>query len=216
MVERCGISADQLETLNLLHEPIPPTRDVTACAVIIGGAGTHSAVDDHPFTEPLTVLINELVERGTPLWGTCWGHQMMARALGGELLHDPDRGEVGTHEVTLLDAGQSDPLFDGVPLTFLTQMGHHDHVTALPAGAIEMARTPLSANQVFRLPDRPVYGTQFHTELDARRLTERLTIYKGIYTPGEGHLERTIDAIEPTPHADTLMKRFFDLFVWTT
>ena len=120
--------------------PVPSMDRVDAAsAVMIGGAGTLSVTQTHPFDGALTDLVRTLCDRGRPLFGACWGHQFIARALGGTVVTDHDRREVGTHPVELTPAGRSDPLFDSMPPRFDAHMGHHDHVSKLPSGAIGLA-----------------------------------------------------------------------------
>ena len=53
-------------------------RDVeSAHAVLIGGAGAYSAVHTHPFTEPLSEVVQRLIEEDRPIFGSCWGHQFL-------------------------------------------------------------------------------------------------------------------------------------------
>ena len=68
-----------------------------------------------------------------PAFASCWGFQALARALGGEVVTDLVRAEVGTFEIQLTAAGRSDPLFGPLGERFLAQLGHQDVVTRLPA-----------------------------------------------------------------------------------
>ena len=44
-----------------------------------------------------------------PTFASCWGFQAMARALGGKVVKDLDRAEIGTHSLYLTEAGLADP-----------------------------------------------------------------------------------------------------------
>jgi GMP synthase (glutamine-hydrolysing) len=214
ILERSGLREDQLVTHNLTEDDNPKVSAIDEVdGVLIGGAGVFSVTKDYAFTEPLADIVRSINDRAMPLLGICWGHQFIARALGGRVETDEDRAEVGTHEITLTTAGQQDPLFADLPTRFMTHMGHHDHVTQLPGGALELATSPRSPNQVLRLMGKPIYGLQFHIELNAARLVERLAIYQNIYMPEDGALSALQDNPEPTPEAESVLRRFIKLYI---
>ena len=101
----------------------------------------------------------------------------MARALGGEVVTDTSRAELGTVTLRVTTAGRQDPLFAMLGEEFSAQMGHQDVVVRLPDRAILLASTDRVANQAFRFPDKPIYCTQFHPELDRAALIERVEAY---------------------------------------
>jgi len=208
--EVTGLRADQLDAVNVVVDPrIERGRFDRADAVIIGGAAIHSATDDDDFTGPLIDDIRRLPAEGKPLFGSCWGHQFIARALGGEVITDEARGEVGAHTVHATDAARDDPIFSHCPDSYTVLMGHHDRVSRLPDGAVELAYSDVCRNQAFRVDGAPVYGTQYHTELTPDRLMERLSLYKK-YVADEAELERTRAGLRPTPHAQRIIHNFLE------
>jgi len=149
-----------------------------------------------------------------PLFGSCWGHQFIARAFGGSVVYDNTRSELGTHHVQLTEAGKADPLFESFPESFLAQMGHQDRVAELPEGAIELATNNAAPYQAFRLADAPIYGTQFHSELDADGERQRLITYRDHYPAmqQDHFFQETLDSLRPTPDVDDLLFHFLQIF----
>lgn len=211
---RCGLDVGQIETTNVLTEPVTGALLDGADALFIGGAGAHSAVETHPWTASLVALCRLAADRGVPTFGACWGHQFLARAFGGAVVHDATRAEMGTHAIELTAAGRADPLFEGVPDRFEAQMGHHDRVSVLPPGAVELACNGVAPYQAFRLAGAPVYGAQFHPELDVGAERGRLLAYRAHYPESrdDAVFQATLDGLRPTPHADGLLRRFLDLY----
>jgi GMP synthase (glutamine-hydrolysing) len=164
--------------------------------------------EEHPFTRPLARIAVRLVAERRPLFGSCFGHLFLAQALGGRVITDPEREEIGTHDVELTAAGEDDPLFRGLPRRFLVQLGHHDRVVDLPPGAVELASSDLCPNQAFRIAGAPVWGCQFHVELDERRMLERARIYAAEYLDGEDGIERLRAVLRPAPEAAGVLRRF--------
>lgn len=211
---RCAFGAEQLVITNALRDDLTPTLLDDTDAVLIGGAGAYSVTKTYDWTQSLIDLCHACAERQVPLFGSCWGHQFIARAFGGSVVHDMNRSEMGTREVDLTEAGIADPLFAPFPRRFSAQMGHQDRVAELPEGAIELARNDVAPFQAFRLADAPVYGTQFHSELDEEAERQRLYAYRDHYPEMQVDdvFQDTLASLRPTPDVDGLLKRFLGLF----
>ena len=162
-----------------LLDDIPPPAPWDG--VFISGSPA-SAYDDRPWIARVARLALDEIEAGTPVLGVCFGHQLLAQALGGRVEKNPGGREVGTLPVELTELGAADPLFTGLPRAFPCFHGHSDAVTELPPGAECLASSVLTPVQSFRLGER-VRGIQFHPEFtidivryilarDAERLVE--------------------------------------------
>lgn len=214
IAERTGLPAERLDCVNIAMSAFPDwSRFVNADAVIIGGSGLHSVTKEHPFSAALRNAVRRVQDEGKPMLGACWGHQFIAAALGGEVITDKPRGETGVNEVELTDAAIADPLFAGLPRHFVAAMGHNDRVSVLPPDARELAISSVCGNQAYRIGTSATYGTQFHTELSARRLVERLEIYGEVYDRGDGGIDKLRAEMPPTPIADGIMRRWLELYV---
>lgn len=209
--ERCRLHADQFRGVNLARAPLPADFLEGVDALMIGGAGAYSAMDDPDWMPGLLALVQEAAGRRLPVFGSCWGHQIIARAFGGTLQYDPARAELGACSIQLTEAGQADPLLHTYPERFKVNAGHHDRVTQLPPGAVELAFNDSQPYQAFRLKDAPVYGTQFHSELSAERERERLIAYRDYYRedlPGEEAFQTVLTGLVDTGAADGLLHDF--------
>ena len=217
-LERCRIRPDQLVAANVVRDPLDVDLLRDADAFMIGGAGEFSATRDYPWMETLLDLVRAATDDEVPTFGSCWGHQIIARALGGTVIHDSIRAELGCHPVVLTEAGRTDHLFSNFPDAFLTNMGHHDRVAELPPSAVEIAYNESQRNQAFRLRGRPIYGTQFHSELDARRERERLIAYRDHYPELESDeaFDAVLESLAETTDVDHLLHDFLRAFVANT
>lgn len=215
VAQRAGIDASRIDRLNVIRDQISTDVLTDMKAVIIGGAGAYSVTQTYPWTDDLIALCHECANRKLPTFGSCWGHQFLGRAFGGTVIYDPDRSEIGTCEVTLTDDGRNDDLFGTFPDRMHVQMGHHDRVSVLPKGAIELATTDVAPFQAFRMASLPIYGTQFHSELDRDAYVGRLEAYRSFYPEiADDEVYDTISrSLRPTPIADTLIRTFLERFV---
>ena len=211
---RCHLRPDQLLVSNALSDALTTSLLDEVDAVLIGGAGAYSVTKTYDWTQALIELCEACADRQMPLFGSCWGHQFIARAFGGGVIHDMDRAEMGTGEVALTEAGMVDDLFAPFPARFAAQMGHQDRVEELPDGALELARNTRVPFQAFRLADLPIYGTQFHSELDQAAERARLFAYRDHYPEMQvdAAFEAALASLRPTPDVDGLLERFLRLF----
>ena len=81
--------------------------------VMTGSAAMVS--DREPWSEKAAAWLAQAVEKAVPLLGVCYGHQLLAHALGGEVGYHPGGRESGTRRVELLASAQDDPLLCGMP-----------------------------------------------------------------------------------------------------
>ena len=141
--------------------PAPGAPNGPAAFVITGSAA--SVPDRLPWMLRTEAWLREVVAAGTPTFGICFGHQILAQALGGEVQRNPRGREMGTMEIERVSA---DPLFAGLADRFQANVTHVDSVVRLPPGAEPLARSALESHQALRFAER-CYGVQFHPEIDA-------------------------------------------------
>jgi GMP synthase (glutamine-hydrolysing) len=194
----------------------PPTADAAeACdALMIGGAGDfYLSQGDLPHLDATLEYLRQVVEDGHPMFASCFGYQCLVLALGGELIFDPQNGEVGTLQLHTTAHARQDPLFDLLPETFAAQLGHKDRTLHPPTGTLNLAFSERCAHQALRVPDRPVWATQFHPELDReanfRRFEIYLEGYSGYLSPDEQ--ERAHLRFGDSPDTWKLLPRFLEL-----
>jgi GMP synthase (glutamine-hydrolysing) len=123
--------------------------------VILSGGPASVYADDAYAMDP------EILDLGVPVLGICYGHQVIAGLLGGEVARTGD-GEYGNAELT--SRGPS-VLLQGLPATQQVWMSHGDQVVSAPEGFATVASSPGSAVAAMEMPERAIYGVQFHPEV---------------------------------------------------
>lgn len=180
-------------------------------AVFFGGSGAYSVFDDEPWMQTGFDVIQEVCERQIPSWASCFGFQALAHSLGGEVIRDEDRKELGSTLLHLTEAGERDPLFCTLPASFWAQQGHHDVVVRLPEEVELMATGDLVHAQAFRVRGAPFWASQFHPELTLDQTLERFTFYRDHYfdNPDEFETARAnLARGKETPEVGSLLSRF--------
>jgi GMP synthase (glutamine-hydrolysing) len=154
---RRELGADLLEID--AHDDLPPVEAVDVDGVVVTGSRS-SVYGSAPWVDPLVEWVRAAVEdHDLPALGVCFGHQVLATALGGRVEH-MGAYEIGYREI---DREGEDPLLAGVDDRFLAFTTHQDTVTELPPGATRIAANDHGV-QGFRLGS--AWGVQFHPEYD--------------------------------------------------
>ncbi|MCB1329771.1 MAG: type 1 glutamine amidotransferase [Maritimibacter sp.] len=163
---RLGDYADMYERLLAGHgfdfarwsvvENVFPEGPDAADGWLIGGS-RHGVYEDHPWIAPLEQLIRDIVAADRPLVGICFGHQIIAQALGGRVEKYHGGWALGP---TAYD-------FAGTPLTL--NAWHQDQVVAPPEGAEVIASNAFCRYAGLRLGDK-TYSVQPHPEYGAEMM----------------------------------------------
>src|SRR3972149_6664890 len=103
-----------------------------------------------------------LARAEVPILGICAGHQFMALHLGG----DAKAAKVPEFGKTRLVVDAENTLFEGLPREFEVWESHNDEVAALPKGFELLAHSENCGVQAMRSRDRPLFGVQFHPEVE--------------------------------------------------
>ena len=198
-----------IEVFDLLSGVPSKSALKRADVVLLGGSGEYSVVRGGPWLSGALDTMVDLYAEGRPTFASCWGFQAMAKALGGTVVTDRSRAEVGTAWVELTHEGELDPVFSPLGKRFRVPIGHEDVVTEIPEGARLLASSDLVENQAFVFVGKPIYATQFHPELNRADLVARLTKYTE-YLPLTGHnsIKEFEDNTPETPESESILPRF--------
>lgn len=199
------------------------TADIRECVsdfdgVILGGSGDYDFDgarhhDDVVRQETKRILasvaptLDYIFDTDMPLFGICFGHQLMGAFAGAPVYHDIQQSKTKTHRVILESDGLGHRLCANLPMMFDAQYGHKDVLAHVPSGATLLARGGEACLVSALAYSQRIMSTQFHPELTLADMHERV-VHIPHYLP-EG---KTIDDIyTDTPHAPTLLQNFAQL-----
>jgi GMP synthase (glutamine-hydrolysing) len=136
--------------------PLSDIQSIDPRGLVLSGGPASVYDDDAPRSE--SGLISAL---SCPVLGICYGLQLIAYQLGGEVEPSKSRG-YGYGRLTVVDA--TTRLFAGLPGEMDVWLSHGDRVTRLPEGFHMTAKTAEGVN-AFENPEQRIYGVQFHPEV---------------------------------------------------
>ena len=142
-----------------IERPSAPLDAFDGAAGIIMSGGPSSVYDEH-----VPQFNRDILSLDVPVLGLCYGHQLMASCYGGAV-EQAAVGEFGFAQLEKTAAGDSCPLFDGVPFPAQVWMSHQDAVTKLPEGFEAVAATRDCAYAAVQDLRRRRFGFQFHAEV---------------------------------------------------
>lgn len=182
-----------------------PAPDTLSGVVL---TGSHAMVSHRePWSERTGEWLARLVAQDTPVLGICYGHQLLAHALGGEAGDHPQGMEIGTVTVTLEEAAATDPLLRGLPAAFQAHVVHRQSALRLPEGAVRLAGNAHEPVQAFRIGGN-AWGVQFHPEFDAEAMRGYIDLLAEDLKSGGADPAALRDGVGRTDAAAGLLGRF--------
>ncbi|PWK82096.1 glutamine amidotransferase [Fulvimonas soli] len=185
-------------------EPLPAPGEV-AGALITGSAAM--VTERAAWSERTAGWIRDAMDAELPMFGVCYGHQLMAHALGGRVDYLPGGREIGTLPIELLPGARHDPLAAALPAVFRAHTTHEQSVLEPPPGATVMARSARDPHHLLRY-GRNAVSVQFHPEFNADVMRayirrKREAMHREGFDPH--HAYRQVAA---TPMARRLLRHF--------
>lgn len=158
-----------VRTIDLLNGATLPRLESAKGFII---TGSHAMVTENSdWSRELERYIRRIAARNIPLLGICYGHQLIAKALGGRSGYNPKGKEIGTVKIRRTPQAQNDPLFCNIPRHFSAYETHYQSALRLPPKAVVLAKNGHDAHQAVRFGES-VWGVQFHPEFDRTIMAE--------------------------------------------
>lgn len=185
------------------ERPLPPEN---YCGAII--TGSRSMVTEHlGWSEDAADWVRLAMLQELPLFGACYGHQLMAYALGGEVDYLQEGIEVGTLEIELTPNGQTDPLLSHLPPRFSSNLIHLQAVITPPACATVLAHSAEDPHQILRYGPNAI-STQFHPEFSGAVMKTYLEWLDQQAFEDNVDYARKLQQLNDTPLAQGLLLSF--------
>ena len=200
-----GLHPQQLWIVDVaVGETLPPPREV-AGAIITGSAAMVTARES--WSERTAGWIRDAMDAELPLFGVCYGHQLMAHALGGRVDYLPGGREIGTQTIELSALAARDPMAGTLPTRFRAHTTHEQSVIEPPQGATVLARSARDPHQLLRYGPHAL-SAQFHPEFNAEVMRAYIRRKHGDLRREGADPQAIFGAVAATPIARRLLRHF--------
>jgi len=203
-----GLGVPGVQQVDVFRNQPLPSLDETAGIVITGSAAMVSHRED--WSEETAQWLKQAVLAGLPVLGVCYGHQLLAQALGGKVGPNPNGRQMGTVLTKSLDSATSDPLLGHLPPEYYSQTSHSESVLELPSNAERLATSPLDDNFAIRFAEK-AWGVQYHPEFSGPVMSKYIQ-YRSDALRKEGlDPEELLAKVTETKQALSVLQKFADL-----
>ena len=198
----------EFKTFNILDDEFP--KDHLECDGWIVTGSPHGVYEDHSWIPTVSQLINNVYEANLPIFGVCFGHQLIAQALGGHVEKSEKGWGLGLHTYQV---NNKPDYMSNLSEEVTLNICHQDQVLRPPQGATVYAKSEFCENAGFYIKDK-VLTMQAHPEflvdftkalLAARR---DVTIPKEFVDPALVGLKNNPDSVQSNDFAKTI-RQFF-------
>jgi len=196
------------ERLDVVHTVRDESLEVrNHSCILLGGSASNLTIKD-AWLARLRERVQEWLDRGIPIFGLCFGTQLIAEMQGGKVEKCPHGRVQGIDHISL--NGTPDPILANLPSRFNMITSHGEEITELPPGAVLLGSGERTKNEIIRFNDC-VYGTQGHPEMSAS-VAEVLTDARRELTDDA---DKRIDEIRKADlkHARQLLRNFVGMYV---
>ena len=203
-----GLGVADLLQIDVFRNESLPAPDGLAGIVITGSPAMVSAKLD--WSERTARWLHQAVQTNVKMLGVCYGHQLLAHALGGVAGSNPAGRQIGTVNSHLIDNIDKDPLLGSLPKRFTAQASHSEVVLQLPPGAQRLATSPLDENFAIRFSEN-AWGVQYHPEFSAPVMSDYIH-YRADALREEGlNPEELMARVTETEEAASVLRKFVEL-----
>jgi len=203
-----GLERDQVAVIAVFEGETLPDPNRFAGVVVTGS----SAMVSHreTWSESTAEWLREAVRQTTPVLGICYGHQLLAHALGGRVGPNPHGRQIGTERVLLAENAKDDALLAGFGDSLRAHTTHAEAVLELPDAATHLGSSRGDSNTAFSF-GTAAWGVQFHPEFDAYVMRRYIEERRELLLSENIDADMRLAAVEECHEGTTLLRRFATL-----
>lgn len=157
---RSADSSLRFEVYSVVNEQYPTSVDECDAWLVTGSR--HGVYDPLPWIEPLKEFLKNAYDASVPIIGICFGHQILAEALGGKVEKSSRGWGLGVHRYEIYEKAN---WFEGLNGSVQLNVVHQDQIVDLPEQARVLAGSDFCPFGILEYPDRAI-SMQPHPEIE--------------------------------------------------
>lgn len=197
-----------IETIDIINNQKLPDFDNTLGVII---TGSHAMVTDNlKWSLDTEEWIRKASLKDIPILGICYGHQLIAKALGGVVQNNPNGKEIGTVYICKTKEIENDLLFNNMPDTFFANVTHRQSVLKLPKDSKVLGFNDHDKHQIVRFKNL-IWGVQFHPEFNSNIMKSYIEEQKNELITFGFNIDELLEKVNETSYSNQLLQRFVKL-----
>jgi len=207
-----GVDESKTQTFRVFEQLVFPKKQDVAGIIITGSSAM--VTEEAIWSEATICWLEQFISTRVPIIGVCYGHQILAKLLGGIVDWNPNGRELGLVTMRLTENTRTDILFSQIVdeqthnLKFLAS--HQQSVISLPQKATLLGATKIDKNHCFSY-DNHIWGLQFHPEFTPEIIKDYIRFrYDDIKKEGLNP-DQMIAKIENITNGPTLLQKFAEI-----
>ena len=209
IIQRTGKPASYFATFNLLSNKSWNFTADQLSHVIMSGSSKCVSDGRQPWWQVAEQVIHDCEAHDIPFLGICFGMQFLATAMGGRVIKDKAKTEMGAVEIVTHDT--QDTFFSFLPPRFKANQVHEDFVVELPPKFANLGHSQVSPIQIIAHESKPLFGFQFHPEHNQGTVRHYLKFYSGKYADSSKDEAIVSSMIEPGAAIKQILPRFLQI-----
>ena len=200
-----GLDRNRVTVIAVFEGEALPDPKRFAGVVVTGS----SAMVSHreTWSESTAEWLRDVVQCATPVLGICYGHQLLAHALGGRVGPNPHGRQIGTVRVRLAEKAEEDALLAGFGGSLLAHTTHAEAVLELPDAANRLGSSRGDPNTAFSF-GTAAWGLQFHPEFDAYVMRRYIEERRNLLIAESINADDRLTAVKECPDGAAVLRRF--------
>jgi len=203
-----GLDRNRVTVIAVFEGEELPDPKRFAGVVVTGSSAMVS--DRETWSESTAEWLRDAVRCTTPVLGICYGHQLLAHALGGRVGPNPRGRQIGTVRVRLAEKAGEDALLAGFGGSLRAHTTHAEAVLELPDAAVRLGSSRGDPNAAFSF-GTAAWGVQFHPEFDAYVMKRYIEERRRLLIAENIDADVQLGAVEECPDGEALLQRFAEL-----
>ena len=205
--------AKRLNFVNAVSDDLSSEILENVSHVILGGSGEFflgEGAGKDSWLPKVFLFVEKIYAKNIPVFGICFGHQILLSHAGAKVCKIPEMSEIGTFPVAMRKLSSSDELFGGFPEKYDGIFAHKETPIEVPDHVRVLGSTERVEAGVVRIGARRAWGVMFHPDMNMMSVRERFSMFPH-YADNPEKFAQALAAFREAPVAPEILKKFVSL-----